>query len=368
MNQFCELISAEGYRVWVDHDGISSGAVFADVISKAITESKMVLFFSSVESNASKWVRRELIFADSNNKKILPILIDDSEYNQAFKLLLSGVEHIDARNGLIKDVESSLLFSLESEIGNRSGNETCPVVRKPCPVDKQVPEPNQDVHIEDYVIRHKLRVEALVFAALCGSLWLVLLGTPLLYLGILVNPYAILFSCALSLFFSLYATHQSTLSTNVPGWYNRNLTTYGAMIIALEAYITLFFMSVSALITNCSIFSITCPVVSLLGVIAMSMVFKLKKLGYYLLWILGVSLSIISYFAWPAHYSVVGIVVSLIIYSLLMLILTATLCLSNNGNNGASTWRLLFGKKECFGVKITKVVERFLLGIWNKIY
>ena len=78
-------LKQHGFSVWLDKNGIESGDAFKRVIVKAIEKSKCVLFFSSIDSNLSKWTAKEIGVAVYENKYIIPVLIDKSKYNPEVK-------------------------------------------------------------------------------------------------------------------------------------------------------------------------------------------------------------------------------------------------------------------------------------------
>lgn len=72
-----ERINKEvGALCWIDLDGIESGEEFEEVIMKGIEESQVVLFMLSEASLKSPWTKREVYYAESENKRIVPVLID----------------------------------------------------------------------------------------------------------------------------------------------------------------------------------------------------------------------------------------------------------------------------------------------------
>ena len=366
---YADKLKKDGYKVWIDQLDISHGHEFPEEITKAIQECGLLLFFSSVESNLSKWVRREVIYADKLNKPILPVCLDNTEYNQSLQLLLSGVEHIDASKE-IGTVYPILLSAITKELGTRDAKELCPIVLKECPTGKISKEGNRVKGLvgkanERISHRHMLRAQAFVFAALCEFIWLFIIGIPLLTWRITNNSYAILTSSAISFFLSIYATHLSTQSYYVPGWYNRNLTSYGALIITLEGFITLMSFFFVSTIESFDITHLLYDGVSVLGIIAMIMIFRLRKQGYYLLCIIGVLIPAFSYSLWEDKYKILGITSLALAYLFLLLVLTATLQLRYKGT---SNWGLLFGKTEIKKDQLPSSIERILLKLWSKIY
>lgn len=90
-----QLFDANKISYWFDKDGIYSGDEFISVITEAIISSKMLLFISSKNSNASQWTTGEILLAKKRKKAILPVRIDDSDYNSKFELVLLAHDFIN---------------------------------------------------------------------------------------------------------------------------------------------------------------------------------------------------------------------------------------------------------------------------------
>ncbi len=97
------------YIATVDTDVINVGDEINKIVSQAILKSDILLFIISVNSNKSKFVKKEFEKAVSASKKILPIVIDKNseipsdisnilyadftdDYGNALKGLLKGLE------------------------------------------------------------------------------------------------------------------------------------------------------------------------------------------------------------------------------------------------------------------------------------
>lgn len=94
VDQFVRQLADAGYRVWIDREGIHSGDEFTGIIAKAIKSSTLVIFFSSVNSNASEWTVKEISYALKKKKTIIPIRLDDTEYEDTIDLLLTLIDYI----------------------------------------------------------------------------------------------------------------------------------------------------------------------------------------------------------------------------------------------------------------------------------
>lgn len=82
---------------WIDIDGDNASNQYMAKITKAIDNSNMVLFISSRKSNDkdSYWPIKEVTLAGEKHKRVLPIQIDDSNYNDNIALILAGTDAIE---------------------------------------------------------------------------------------------------------------------------------------------------------------------------------------------------------------------------------------------------------------------------------
>jgi hypothetical protein len=107
-----DFLDKEGISYWFDKDGIYSGREFVEVIANAIVDSKMMIFVSSNNSNNSLYTTGEIFEAIENKKLIIPVRIDDSQYNAKFKLLIRPLDYIDYTK---VDALSDLLRAINME-------------------------------------------------------------------------------------------------------------------------------------------------------------------------------------------------------------------------------------------------------------
>ena len=89
------VFDENGITYWFDKDGIYSGQEFIEIITGAIAESKMLIFISSKHSNESIWTAGEIFEALDGEKAIIPVKIDNCQYNKKFKLLIHPLDYID---------------------------------------------------------------------------------------------------------------------------------------------------------------------------------------------------------------------------------------------------------------------------------
>ena len=93
-----EIESVCKYECWMDLEGIESGDQFEDVIISAIDNSKIVIFLMSNNSMSSVYSKKEVRYADSIKKKIVPVSIDNSKPSGWFLFNFGGTDVIDYNN------------------------------------------------------------------------------------------------------------------------------------------------------------------------------------------------------------------------------------------------------------------------------
>lgn len=95
----CAVLNELNMRYWIDIEGVYSGKNFKDVICNAIKKTKLVIFISSINSNASENVAKEIGLADEYGKTIIPVRIDKSPYSPRIDYDLSCIDSIDFSDG-----------------------------------------------------------------------------------------------------------------------------------------------------------------------------------------------------------------------------------------------------------------------------
>lgn len=92
------FMKEKGFSYWIDFNGIYSGENYKSVIVQSIRQAKIVLFFSSVNSNNSENVIKEISCAVSNKKTIIPVKIDQAHYSDDIEYDLTNIDFIDMVN------------------------------------------------------------------------------------------------------------------------------------------------------------------------------------------------------------------------------------------------------------------------------
>lgn len=117
VHDIANKLSGDGYRVWIDKDGIESGDAFKSVIVKAIKRSKVFLFFSSLTANESPWTVKEVNMAVYLKKIIIPVKLDEADYNDSILFDLVGLDYVSYNNDPILGLRE-LQRSLKKHLGD----------------------------------------------------------------------------------------------------------------------------------------------------------------------------------------------------------------------------------------------------------
>lgn len=123
VNQFVNKLTEAGYSVWIDREGIYSGDQFKAKIVKAIRDSSIVLYFSSANSNASEWTVKEISYSLKKGKTIIPIRLDDTEYEDSIDFDLMNIDFIQSDPNQPSACIGRLITSLAAHGCKRSRNQ-----------------------------------------------------------------------------------------------------------------------------------------------------------------------------------------------------------------------------------------------------
>lgn len=87
---------------WSDEESNNAGESSASTISRHISEAKILLFVSSADSNASRWICGEIATAHSYEKRIIPFKIDPTPYDPSITIYLAALDTIEYNNNPVK--------------------------------------------------------------------------------------------------------------------------------------------------------------------------------------------------------------------------------------------------------------------------
>ena len=80
-----------GLRCFRDTSDIHVSEDWIDVLSDRIMESKVFLLLGSSNAYRSKWTKREILFADNNQRQIVPYMIDNTQLPPKLSFLLCNI-------------------------------------------------------------------------------------------------------------------------------------------------------------------------------------------------------------------------------------------------------------------------------------
>lgn len=113
VDRLAQRLSGAGFGVWYDRSA-EPGRTFTDKIRAALDASDAVIVVLSPEAVASKWVLREISYADQRAIPMVPLLLADCEK----PVELADVPHHDVRGDRM--VDADFLNSLSRHAGRRS--------------------------------------------------------------------------------------------------------------------------------------------------------------------------------------------------------------------------------------------------------
>lgn len=109
--QLANAMDVNNIAYWRAPDKIPAGSNYAKEIPKAIRECDLFLLIYSSNAQESIWVEKEVDTAVCCKKPILPIRIDDSDFNELFKFYLNNVQMVQA------EIISNKIINLTELIG-----------------------------------------------------------------------------------------------------------------------------------------------------------------------------------------------------------------------------------------------------------
>lgn len=173
-----DLFDKNGVSYWIDKEGIFSGEEFVKEISKAIVNSKMLVFVSSKSSNESEYTCGELLKAKKAKKLIIPFLIDKCDFNDKFEILLLPLQHIDyieqpdkALAKLLRAVnrEKKRIENVEVDAKKQQIIETTRNEIKEKTKEYHALEGQQDAILMDLYVKNKILGNTIKQCPVCGN-------------------------------------------------------------------------------------------------------------------------------------------------------------------------------------------------------
>lgn len=102
-----KALEGRGLSVWVDDRGIQPGAPWAAVIQHAIDHACCLVVILSPDALASRYVMREINYADSQNKRIFPVLAGGN-HKTAVPFVLNDVQYVSIVKASKSEFEAAM--------------------------------------------------------------------------------------------------------------------------------------------------------------------------------------------------------------------------------------------------------------------
>lgn len=91
-----EALSRAGIAFWMAPQSIAPGEDYTEALAKALKTCDRVILLLSRQSNASRYVRREIHLALSNAKHVIPVRLEAFELQGGLEFLISSSQFVDA--------------------------------------------------------------------------------------------------------------------------------------------------------------------------------------------------------------------------------------------------------------------------------
>jgi hypothetical protein len=132
----CSALEVEKIRCWVAPRDIKPGQTWAEAITEAISNTKIMLLIFSSNSNNSKDVIKGLTLAVNSEVLIIPFRIEFVEPNKAMQYYLSDVHWLDAINPPTKNQINELvirvkqIIDINKDVRSKEVSETKEIIKK----------------------------------------------------------------------------------------------------------------------------------------------------------------------------------------------------------------------------------------------
>jgi hypothetical protein len=116
VGRIANQLAVEGVRAWYDTSGLTGGDDWVKRIADEIEKCDAVLLVASSTALASRWVRRELEFADKHGKAIIPVEHSHVDWPNWFDLQFGGVHRLALQSALHKSDVQNLLAAIHKAV------------------------------------------------------------------------------------------------------------------------------------------------------------------------------------------------------------------------------------------------------------
>ena len=307
VHKYAKFLEDYGYKVWYDVKGLYGGAKFAGEIADAIEASKLFVFFSSENSNKSEWTKGEIFLAQKYNKQILPVRIDDSEYEKSVMIVLLPLQYIVCKNGVYEESLEELQSAISRFIGEPSKINT-----------------SRD---NDKETKHRWVKQSLWFSgflSLFFAFFMTVVSGEYMY-----NVSLSLFSMTITALLCFLACLYIVLFDQ--NWSERSMAMNIVYLLGMTFFLSYSIMAFGLCYISYAVFSLNYPsiICAVISIYALIKLMAFRKIGYRLLWLCVILFSVGSY--WWLMHSITAPIVIAIIGTACMLFLTGLLQIKHNG-------------------------------------
>ena len=95
VSSLVSTLRSSGASVWVDESAIDGATLWSQEIVGAIRKCKVFLLALSSNSSLSKNVVKEVALASESGKKILPVMLEDTEVPESMAYPLAGIQRVN---------------------------------------------------------------------------------------------------------------------------------------------------------------------------------------------------------------------------------------------------------------------------------
>lgn len=274
VHDYAKYLESKGYRVWYDVKGLFTGAQFSKEIVSAIENSRLFIFFSSEDSNKSEWTRGEILTAQKYKKQILPVRIDNSDYDKSLMLVLLPLQYIDCFSHIYDDTFEELRKAVVKFIG------------EPATTSSQAELQNTYTRRKD----QKLSITLSVIISLIFSSYMMYISGEY-WLNKSLSLFTIFITTAVCIAVSLYIIK---LEKN---WNRRATIVNISFLVGILFFLSYSITAFGLCFISTDVFSLNSPsiVCAALAIFAIYKLMSFRKIGYVLLWISAFLFSIGSY-------------------------------------------------------------------------
>ena len=279
---YAKYLEQQGYSVWYDVKGLFVGSEFSQEIVTAIEHSKLFIFFSSENSNRSDWIKGEILTAQKFGKTILPVRIDNSEYDKSVMLVLLPLQYIECKGtkfdeGFCEEVRKAV----HNYIGAPSSHDTM----------GRIAEPNQERSRKGGKL---CMIVSSIVSLLLSFCWMLVSGEYWLNKSLAFFTVFVTAACCVPVSYCIIRFEKH--------WNERSTIVNIAFLVGILFFLSYSMMAFGLCFISPAIFKLNFPSIACAALVlyALNQLMCFKKRGYVLLWISALLFTVGSYW-WLGH-------------------------------------------------------------------